>query len=125
MELAHVGLLANPVHVNVTTCGLSGAVDVIVNVPVNAPDVEGVHVTLTVQNCPWLTVVGQLFDWLKLADTVTLVIEKGEVPTLDSLTVNAGEVAPIAKLPNVNEETEVAAEGTRVPVIKLPWIFFA
>jgi hypothetical protein len=47
---------SEPSPPNVTTCGLPGALSVIVSVPVKEPPVTGEKVTLTVQVAPTATV---------------------------------------------------------------------
>jgi hypothetical protein len=60
-----------PVPVSETVWGLVLALSVIVRVPVRAPVVVGVKVTLTVQVAPGASVVPQVFVWAKSPDTTT------------------------------------------------------
>src|SRR5712692_6764301 len=85
-----------PVPERATVCGLPGALSLNDNVPLRAPFLVGVNVTLTAQFAPAATVAPQvLLEIWKSPLAVMLEMFSVALPTLVSVTVCGGLVCPI------------------------------
>jgi hypothetical protein len=70
-----------------TTCGLVGALSVMVKVPVSVPATVGANETLIVQAAPAARLCGQVFVWEKSPVITMLVMVKAAVPLFVRLSV--------------------------------------
>jgi hypothetical protein len=70
-----------------TTCGLVGALSVMVKVPVHVPACVGANKTLIVQAAPAARLCGQVFVWEKSPVITMLVMVKAAVPLFVRLSV--------------------------------------
>jgi hypothetical protein len=105
---------AAPVPVSKTICGLLESLSEIVSVPVLAPVVVGVKVTLMSQLAPAPTEVPHVFVWAKSPLGVMLVMAKAEDPLLVSVTVCAVLVVLTLWVPKVRlvGKTVIPEDGT-------------
>lgn len=96
---------ANPVPVSVMACGEPAALSVIVTLAERLPTASGLKVTEIVQFAPAATLGPQVWVWAKSPElapvTKMLVIDKGAVPVLVSVTTCAALVTPTSKLPKL------------------------
>ena len=93
--------------VNVTVCGLPGALSRNVRVPDRVPTAVGVNVTATVHVSPDATALPQVVTCEKspLIDTVKF---SGSAPVFDIRTNWAGAVVDTVCDPNVNDPGKIA-----------------
>ena len=93
--------------VNVTVCGLPGALSRKVKVPDRVPVAVGVNVTATVHVSPDASALPQVVTCEKspLTDTVML---SGSAPVFDIRTNCAGAVVDTVCDPNVNDPGKIA-----------------
>src|SRR5947209_4642759 len=75
-----------PVPLSAMLCGLSGALSVIVIVPVRAPVAEGMNVTEIVHDAPPASAAPQLLVWVKSLDDTIPPIEMAVDPLFLSVT---------------------------------------
>jgi hypothetical protein len=106
---------ATPVPVNETICGLPLALSVTEMEPVRDPAAVGVKVTEIVQVPAAATEVPQVFAWLKSPLGAMLLIVKGAVPVLVSVTVWAALVVVMTWLAKIRLVGEKLVDGA-VPV---------
>src|SRR5215472_658935 len=106
-----------PVPLSEALSGLSGALSVIVRVPVRVPVAAGVNVTLIAQDAPAATDVPQLFVCAKslafVPITAILVMLSGALPVLLNITACAPLVVPtvwLAKVRLVGDRLTAGAE---------------
>jgi len=103
-----------------TTCGLVGALSVMVNVAVRVPACMGANKTLIVQAAPAARLCGQVSTSEKSAASapasLMLVIAKAALPLFVRLSVCAALVVPAAWVPNVRLEAESDTAGWLTPV---------
>jgi hypothetical protein len=104
-----------PVPVSESVCGLPVASSVTVIAPVRFPFTLGEKVTLMAQFAPAVTLLPQVFVWAKSPLTATLVMASGPLPVFVRVSVLAGEVVPLATLPNAKLEGASCTVGA-VPV---------
>jgi hypothetical protein len=96
-----VSSVVTPLPVSGTDCGLAVALSVIVIVPLRAPVVVGVKVTLIVHVAETRKNAGQLFVSAKSPLATILVMFRVAEPLLATVTDCAGLVVPTTTLPNV------------------------
>src|SRR5438045_5396535 len=105
-----------PVPERATACGLPGASSVNDNVPLRAPFLVGVKVTLTAQFAPAATVAPQvLFEMWKSPLAVMLEIFSVAVPVLVRVTVLGELVCPIGIFLKFNAVAESDTAGCPPP----------
>jgi hypothetical protein len=89
-----------PVPDSATVSGLPGALLLTDSVPVADPAAVGANVTLTVQEPPAAMELPQVLVWLNGPLTLTEDTDAAVLPGLDTVTVCAALVDPVAWLPN-------------------------
>jgi hypothetical protein len=127
LEVSETLLDAAPVPVKVTICGLVLALSVMVNVPLSGPVVVGAKLTLMVQFVPAARVeelAGQLLVSEKLALVTMLVIVRGTVPVLLTVTGCEALVVPTPWLPKEGrlEGETVTVGAAAVPLKVTIWV---
>jgi hypothetical protein len=123
------GAGATPVPLRATLCGLSPALSVTVRLADRAPEFAGAKETLTVQELPAPSEVGQAFVWEKSPGLVPVnpmvLIASAPVPLFVSVTDCAALVVPVVWLPKVRLDGLSETEGAvplpeRLTVCGLP-----
>jgi hypothetical protein len=95
-----------PVPLNTTLCGLSGALSVMVSVPVRVPMAVGVNFTLIVQFAPAARLLPHVFVWEKLPLATMLVMVKALPPEFVRVMACALELEPTIWLVKVKAVVE-------------------
>ena len=104
-------VVAEPIPVRLTDCGLPEALSVMLKLPVRVPDAVGVNETLMVQLAPAATELPQVLVWAKSPLAETLVRFSEALPVLESVTDCAALVVPTVWLVKVSEEAERLTTG--------------
>jgi hypothetical protein len=103
VTLAGVSVIAVPLPLSRTICGLVGSLSLMIRLPkkpfhaVTEVAVVGVNITLKVHFAPAATLPAQLLVWEKPPIVFTLEIVRGVVPTFVRVTSCGAEVVPKAR----------------------------